>query len=120
MNIEYNNTNTQAHCASRCASSLFPTSAALRFAPAGTARRNVFQQPARMFTASRLLAEAQTKTQTQTRTPTRVRKSYKQEMQEKGAVDLEADGPLEGRLGGLGLGFRRSDWLHGPATPDRS
>jgi len=36
-----------------------------------------------MFTASRILTEAQTKT------PTRQRKSYKQEMQDKGAVDLE-------------------------------
>lgn len=78
----YNAAST-VQCASRCASSLFPASAALRFAPAGTTRRNVFQQPARLFTASRILAE------TQNKTPTRPRKSYKQEMQEKGAVDLE-------------------------------
>jgi len=36
-----------------------------------------------MFTASKILSEAQQKA------PTRVRKSYKQEMQEKGAIDLE-------------------------------
>ncbi|KAF3052054.1 ATP-binding cassette permease mdl1 [Didymella keratinophila] len=70
-------------CASRRASSLFPSSAALRFAPAGTTRRNVFQQPARMFAASRILAEAQVKT------VTKQRKSYKQEMEEKGTIDLE-------------------------------
>ncbi|KAJ4319770.1 ATP-binding cassette permease mdl1 [Neodidymelliopsis sp. IMI 364377] len=73
----------QAQCARRCASSLLPSSTALRFVPAGTTRRNVFQQPMRMFTTSRILAEAQVKT------PTRPRKSYKQEMEEKGAVDLE-------------------------------
>src|SRR5690242_19998969 len=77
------NTASTARCASINASSFPPASAALRFAPAGTTRRNVFQQPARMFTASRILTEAQTKT------PTRQRKSYKQEMQDKGAVDLE-------------------------------
>lgn len=55
-------------------------------------RRNVLQQSARAFTASRIIAEAQTTTVT----PTRKRKSYREEIKEKGIIDLEeADGEGE-------------------------
>jgi putative ABC transport system ATP-binding protein len=74
----------QRHVASRCAASLLPQTL-LRLAPAGTARRHVFHQPMRMFTASRILAEA-----TNNDKPiARPRKSYKKEMEDRGAVDLE-------------------------------
>ena len=51
--------------------------------------------PFRLFTTSRVLAEAQKKNNA----PAKVRKSYKQEMQEKGAVDLEEHEPEDEEQG---------------------
>ena len=74
----------QRHVATCCAASLL-SSTVLRLAPAGTARRHAFQQPMRMFTASRILAEAAKND----KPLARPRRSYKKEMEDKGAVDLE-------------------------------
>ncbi|KAF2853811.1 hypothetical protein T440DRAFT_465569 [Plenodomus tracheiphilus IPT5] len=69
---------------STCAPCLNPTPSLVRFATAGTTRRNGVQQPTRMFTASRLLAEA-----TDNAKPVKQRKSYRDEIKEKGIMDLE-------------------------------
>ncbi|KAI4640049.1 multidrug-resistance transporter mdr2 [Alternaria ventricosa] len=67
-----------------CAPSLFAPSSILRFAAAGTTRNNGLHTPARMFTTSRLLAEASSNAK-----PARQRISYKEEIKQKGIVDLE-------------------------------
>ena len=70
---------------------LFPPSSISRFATTGTTRHNGVPSPARMFTTSRLLAEASSGTK-----PARQRKSYREEIKEKGIVDVEEhDGELE-------------------------
>jgi putative ABC transport system ATP-binding protein len=83
------------------AACLLPPSSILRFAIAGTTRRNGLQQPTRMFTVSRLLAEAPS-------TPKLVkpRKSYRDEIKEKGLVNIEEqDGEGEGE----DQGFAKSE-----------
>lgn len=79
----------------KCATSLFPSSPLLRFATTGTTRRNGLHQSIRLFTASRLLEEA-----TNNAKPTKQRKSYREEIKEKGFVDLEEnDGEADGEQG---------------------
>ncbi|KAH8727770.1 P-loop containing nucleoside triphosphate hydrolase protein [Phaeosphaeriaceae sp. PMI808] len=68
-----------------CATWLFPASAILRSTTAGTTRRNGLQHPTRIFSTSRLLAEAST----QNKAIDKRRKSYKDEIKEKGLVDVE-------------------------------
>jgi len=69
-----------------CARAIVAPSAAAFGSPlAGTARRYAFSQPARVFSTSRVLAEVSTSTQTSTR----LRKSYKDEIKEKGIIDVE-------------------------------
>ncbi|KAI8938908.1 multidrug-resistance transporter mdr2 [Plenodomus lindquistii] len=76
-----------------------PPSSLVRLATAATTRRNALHQPARSFTASRLLAEATTNAR-----PARLRKSYRDEIKEKGILDLEEnDGEPEER------GFAKSE-----------
>ncbi|KAL5114367.1 ATP-binding cassette permease mdl1 [Pleosporales sp. CAS-2024a] len=83
-----------------CAAPLFPTSAGLRSALAGTRRRNGLQHPVQLFAASRILAEATT--ETTTTTPTKKRKSYKDEIKERGIVDLEEhDGEVDDGVQGF-------------------
>jgi putative ABC transport system ATP-binding protein len=67
-----------------CATCLIPASAVLRFATAGTTRRNGLQHPIRMFTASRILAEVPKEAKA-----VKKRKSYKDEIKERGLIDLE-------------------------------
>ncbi|CBY02005.1 hypothetical protein LEMA_P007920.1 [Plenodomus lingam JN3] len=64
----------------------------VRFATAGTTRRNgLTQSPIRMFTTSQLLAEA-----TSNAKPVKQRLSYRQEIKERGIMDLEEnDGDAE-------------------------
>lgn len=69
---------------SRRATCSIPTAPLLRFAATGTTRRNGLQQPLRMFTASQLLAEAASNAK-----PEKQRKSYRDEIKEKGIMDLE-------------------------------
>src|SRR4051794_14617400 len=72
-------------------SCLSPPPSILGFATAGTTRHHGLQQPIRMFTVSRLLAEATSNTKS-----VRQRKSYKDEIKEKGIVDMEEhDGEAE-------------------------
>jgi putative ABC transport system ATP-binding protein len=68
-----------------CATCLIPASSVLRFATAGTTRRNGLQHPVRMFAASRILAEVAK----EVKTPAKVRKSYKDEIKERGLIDQE-------------------------------
>ncbi|KAF1834838.1 hypothetical protein BDW02DRAFT_579272 [Decorospora gaudefroyi] len=84
-----------------CPPCLFPPSSIVRFAIGGTARCHGLQQPARMFSASRLLAEAATNAK-----PARQRKSYKDEIKEKGIVDVEEH---DGEGGGEEHGFAKSE-----------
>ncbi|CAO2654104.1 Nn.00g108370.m01.CDS01 [Neocucurbitaria sp. VM-36] len=73
-----------------CTSFLLPSSTILRFATVGTTRRNGLQQPIRMLHASKILAEATTKA------PGKPRKSYRDEIKEKGLVDVEEhDGEVD-------------------------
>lgn len=77
--------------------SLHPTSPLGRFVITGTTRRNGFPQPVRVFTASRLLAEA-SRNSLSTKKP----KSYREEIKEKGIRDLEEhDGEAEGEEPGF-------------------
>ncbi|KAF1848619.1 P-loop containing nucleoside triphosphate hydrolase protein [Cucurbitaria berberidis CBS 394.84] len=62
---------------------LIPTSTTARFTTAGTTRRNALERPVRLFHVSRILAEATTKA------PAKQRKSYRDEIKEKGLVDVE-------------------------------
>ncbi|KAF2134686.1 ATP-dependent permease MDL2 [Dothidotthia symphoricarpi CBS 119687] len=68
-----------------CVAALIPSSAILRLAPAGTTRRNALQHPFRLFTSSRILAEVAN----DAKTPTKQRRSYKDEMADKGMADSE-------------------------------
>ncbi|KAH3962610.1 hypothetical protein HBI04_019530 [Parastagonospora nodorum] len=68
-----------------CAACIFTTTAGLRSALAGTTRRNGLQHPIRLFTTSRILAEAST----EVKAPVKKRKSYKDEIKERGMIDLE-------------------------------
>lgn len=60
-------------------------SATLRFAIAGTSRRNGFQQPAHMFASSTILAQVPV----ENKAPVRQPKSYREEIKEKGIIDIE-------------------------------
>jgi putative ABC transport system ATP-binding protein len=74
-----------------CATCVIPASAVLRFAMAGTTRRNGLQHPVRMFSASRILAEVPKEVKA-----VKKRRSYKEEIKERGLVDLEEhDGEVE-------------------------
>ncbi|PSN59098.1 hypothetical protein BS50DRAFT_509128 [Corynespora cassiicola Philippines] len=64
-------------------------------APAGLARRNGVPQPSRAFSASRAAFEAQKAT----KQPVKARKSYKDEMKEKGVVNVEEQEPESEEMG---------------------
>lgn len=88
-----------------------------RWAPSGTTRRNGWHTPqqtlARAFSTTRAVYEAQKKDDAPR--PVKVRKSYKQEMQEKGAIDLEEhDGVPEE------LGFAKSEKANAAAQVNLS
>lgn len=57
----------------------------MRSVIAGTTRRNGMRHSARLFSTSRILAEASS----ETKAPARKRKSYRDEIKEKGLVDIE-------------------------------
>lgn len=80
------------------------SSAVLKCAITGAIRRNGLQQPARLLNTSRILAEAAK----EVKTPARARKSYKDEIKERGLVDIEeAEGEGEGE--GEEKGFAKSE-----------
>ncbi|PVH94510.1 P-loop containing nucleoside triphosphate hydrolase protein [Periconia macrospinosa] len=92
------------------------TTALLTRASAGTTRRNVWnihqQSLIRPFSTTRAFYEAQ---KNDAKQPARVRKSYKQEMQEKGAIDLEEhDGVPED------MGFAKSEKANAAAQVNLS
>ncbi|KAF1915899.1 ATP-dependent permease MDL2 [Ampelomyces quisqualis] len=68
-----------------CAACRFPAPAGLRAVAVGTTRRNAMLHPMRLFGTSRILAAASK----ETRAPARKRLSYKDEIKQRGIIDLE-------------------------------